>query len=57
MGKAARAYAITETREKRGERMSNLFEETSLTGTPPATGTSSAQAGGHMLEILNGPTS
>ncbi len=43
MGEAARAYAITETWEKRGERMSNLYEETVLSGTLPATRSFSEQ--------------
>ncbi|MGB7844224.1 MAG: WecB/TagA/CpsF family glycosyltransferase [Candidatus Acidiferrum sp.] len=42
MGAAARAYAITETWEKRGERMSDLYE-TLLSGTLPATRSSNAQ--------------
>ena len=46
MGAAAKAYAATETWEKRAERLSNMYEEVALSGVLPAARSISAQAGG-----------
>jgi len=44
MGATARAYATTETWEKRAERMSNLYEKTVFGGSLPAARSCTAQA-------------